>query len=117
MECDGVWYELQVEEPFVLLTERADSLRVDPEGSPDLLAPLLNLLRKPVLRAEAFGDGRLNIVLAENYEMRIPSGHKYESWMLVGSNGLRIVSMPDAQLAIWQPTSEPRSADSNDPPA
>jgi hypothetical protein len=110
MEEPSRWYELQIVGSFVLRND-ADSWTVDPEGSPDLLAPVLNLVRRPVLRAVAFEDGRLDLALVGNYEIEIPSGDMYESWTLVGSDGSRIVSMPDAQLAIWEPASDADRAD------
>ncbi len=106
------WYELQIVGSFVLMHD-AHSWTLDPEGSPGLLAPVLNLIRRPVLRAVAFEDGRLDLALAGNYEMRVPSGDRYESWTLVGSDGSRMVSMPDAQLAIWEPTPDADRADAH----
>ena len=103
LECDETWYELQVEQPFVLESDAADPLVLDPGGDVVSMAPLLGLARRPVLRAVAFDDGRLDVTLAGGYQMHMPAGDKYESWTLTGSNGLRIVSMPDGQLAIWQP--------------
>jgi hypothetical protein len=35
--------------------------------------------------------------------LRAPIGEDYESWNIVGPAGLRIVSLPGGELAIWSP--------------
>jgi Family of unknown function (DUF6188) len=41
-------------------------------------------------------------------ELRVPSSDDYEAWTLVGPDGLRLVSMPGGELAIWKPVRDER---------
>ena len=69
MEEPSRWYELQIVGPFVLMKD-THTWTLEPEDSPELLAPVLNLLRKPVLRAVVFEDGRLDLASRETTKCR-----------------------------------------------
>ena len=63
----------------------------------------IQLLNKSVKYIKAYKNGSLEIFLLENLVVFVPSDDEYESWMIYGTNGLKIVSSPGGELAIWRP--------------
>lgn len=102
-EDEGLFY-VTIEEAFsVAASAEAEGLVVDPEGDPVQMAPALRVLRQDVERAVAFKDGRLELAFGDGAVLRAPLGKGYESWNIAGPAGLRLVSMPGGELAVWSP--------------
>lgn len=95
-------FEIRIEQPFVV-TSRGDEVVLDPEGEPARMAPALGLLRQDIEQAAAFKDGRLELSFTDGGVLSVPVGEDYEAWSIVGPAGLRIVSLPGGELAIWSP--------------
>lgn len=102
-------FEVRIEQPFVVASHN-DELVLDPEGEPVAMAPALRVLRQDVEQAIAFKDGRLEMTFGDGAVLRVPVSEDHEAWNIVGPAGLRIVSLPGGDLAIWSPDTEPDSA-------
>lgn len=75
-----------------------------PEGDPSDLAPVLRLARLGVRRTEAFNDGHLEMEFSDGTRLDVPADDDYEAWTATADNGVRIVSMPGGELAVWAKT-------------
>ena len=102
-ETDGSIY-VTIEQPlwFKAVTA-ADEQQFVPVGPPDALGPVLSVLRNPISRAVAYKDGRLEMDFADGSLLRVPVSEAFEAWSLVGPEGLRLVSLPGGELAVWRP--------------
>ncbi len=106
-----VTFHVALEEPFWLTTGGDGGEEMfDPEGPPAALGPALGVLRQSVERAVAYKDGRLEVAFADGTQLRVRAGEKFEAWNLVGPAGLRLVSLPGGDLAVWQPDSNDSSS-------
>ncbi len=102
-ESDGSFY-VTVEQPFSFsATREADEAMFVPEGPPAELGPALAVVRESIGRAVAYKDGRLEIEFVGGAALRVPVSQKFEAWNLVGPAGLRLVSLPGGELAVWKP--------------
>lgn len=99
---DGA-FEIRIGEPFTLSTAGGDEVALKPEGQPAAMGPALAVLRLAVERVVAFKDGRLELWFTDGGRLYAPAGEDFEPWDLVGPAGLRIVSLPGGELAIWSP--------------
>jgi hypothetical protein len=93
---------LRIEQPFVYRTaEGVEHLSV-PEGDPVRLAPALAVCRQVARQGFAFKDGHLELGFADGSRVSVPTAEDLEPWELVGPDGLRVVSVPGGDLAIWR---------------
>jgi hypothetical protein len=100
-------YYVTIEEPFTVRTPGgADDVVLDPEGDPTRMAPALGLLRQDLEEAIAFKDGRLELTFVDGTALSAAVSEDHEAWNVVGPAGLRIVSMPGGELAVWTPESD-----------
>jgi hypothetical protein len=74
-----------------------------PGGPPTELGSALIVLRATVTRAAAYKDGHLAIVFGHGVWIRVPVSQTFEAWNVVGPGGLRVVSLPGGDLAVWKP--------------
>jgi hypothetical protein len=95
-------FEVRIEAEFSLTTPDGQNVTLDPEGNPFGLAPVLGLVRHDVTRIDAFKDGRLEIGLTNGGLLSVPAHDDFEPWEIIGQNGMRIVSTPGGELAIWK---------------
>jgi Family of unknown function (DUF6188) len=95
--------EIRIEEPFTLCSGTGEELRVDPEGDPGTMCHALDLLHREAQSGTAFADGRLELTFAGGRRLQVPSSEDYEAWTVVAADGLRLVSMPGGELAVWEP--------------
>lgn len=108
-DADGSFY-VTIEQPFWLAaSSERDEVMLVPEGPSEALGPALALLHESVARAVAYKDGRLEMDFVEGAKLRVPVGEKFEAWNLVGPDGLRLVSLPGGELAVWKPESSASS--------
>ena len=94
--------EVRIEQRFELALP-SGTVRFDPAGDPTMIGPALAVLHAAVNEVIAFENGRLVVSFADGRELCVPPNEDYEPWTLVGPDGLRIVSMPGGELAIWKP--------------
>ena len=95
-------FEARIEHLFVVAGHDGET-SMDPEADPVLMAPALRVLRRAVDQAIAFKDGRLELTFDDGAVLRVPADEDHEAWNIVGPAGLRVVSMPGGELAIWEP--------------
>lgn len=93
--------EIRIEDVLVLTDPVGRRHELDPEGDTTLLAPLLALLRLDVKRLDAFKDGRLEVEFVAGHVVTVAASVQYEAWGIVGEGGLRFVSTPGGELAVW----------------
>jgi hypothetical protein len=105
---NGPEFDLQIEQPCILLDPKGNKTVLIPAGDPSSLAPLLALVHRRALRADAFKDGHFELQLAGDYLLNIPSTGDYEPWQIVATDGARLVSVPGGDVAIWESASTRR---------
>jgi hypothetical protein len=93
--------DIRLEGSFTLGDGAGVRQALDPEGDPDLLSPVLRLLRRPLVRLDAFKDGHLELQMADGTTVIVAASEDYESWGIVGDRGFRIVSTSGNGLAVW----------------
>lgn len=96
-------FELRIEESFLFAPAGGEEVQLQPEDDPIGLGPLLAVTRTTVEHAAAFSDGRLEMSFADGSTLTVQGSQEYEPWGLVGPAGLRVVSVPGGELAIWRP--------------
>ncbi len=101
--------ELRIEQPFVIEGADGSEALLVPEGDPDRLAAAVTLARREVATAEAFKDGHLEIGFADGAHLEVPADEGFEAWELVGPGGLRTVSLPGGDLAVWRAEGDSQS--------
>jgi hypothetical protein len=57
-----------------------------------------------VVEASAFKDDHLELKFDGGATITVAAAEDLEPWEIVGPGGLRVVSLPEGQLAVWQPT-------------
>jgi hypothetical protein len=105
-------FEVRIEQPFVFASAGGAEVLLDPENDPAGLGPVLACTRTAVAEAMAFDDGSLEMSFVDGSSMRVPGSSEYEAWGMVGPAGLRMVSSPGYELAIWQPHGDDQPAGS-----
>ena len=96
-------FEVRIEQPFFIESRGVESA-IDLEAESACLGPALSVLHQVVERASAFKDGRLGLAFANGTLLRVPFSVEFEAWEIVGPDGLRIVSLPGGELALWRPS-------------
>ena len=69
---------------------------------PTKLGPALAMLFKQVKLLKLYKCGDLEVAFEHDQSLFVSADEGYEAWELIGTNGLRVVSMPGGKLAIWQ---------------
>ncbi|GAB3407660.1 DUF6188 family protein [Flindersiella endophytica] len=96
-------FEVTIESAFVLRAADGGGEQLVP-GDPPTLAPALTFWQRTAASALAYDDGRLELRFGDGGTIDVPSDERYEAWNLTGPGGLRVVSMPGGELAIWTPS-------------
>jgi Family of unknown function (DUF6188) len=102
LRCEG-GVEIRIEAPFVFRNADGFEQLLLPEGDPMRLAPVLSLARVAVVEAAAFKDGHLELAFNDGSNIGVAATEDLEPWEVVGRDGLRVVSIPGGELAVWQP--------------
>lgn len=71
---------------------------------PESLGEALILMRKTLLSIEIYKSGTLDLQFSDGINLTVNPHKDYETWEIIGSNGLRILCMPDGDIAIWTPS-------------
>ena len=96
--------EISIGEPFTLVTTDGHRRTLDPGGDAMDLAPVLQIMRQVIREGTAFTDGRLELDFSDGSCIKVPPGRDFEAWTLAGPggpDGLKVVSIPGGDLAIW----------------
>lgn len=93
---------VRIEQPFVYRTARGVEHLIIPEGDPAGLAPALSLCRQVARHGFAFKDGHLELLFVDGSMVSVPTAEDLEPWELSSPDGLRVVSLPGGNLAIWR---------------
>ena len=96
-------FSIRINTAFTL-TSPMGSTDYDPEQI-HTCGQALRLFNARVTSAKAYNSGRLEITLSDGMFLRVDSNPQFEAWEAVGSDGMRVVSVPGGELAIWQPNS------------
>jgi hypothetical protein len=94
---------VRIEQPFVYTTAEGVDHLIVPEGDPVRLAPVLTVARLAVGQGAAFKDGHLELRFDDGSLLSVPATEDLEPWEIVGPDGLRVVSVPGGELAVWRP--------------
>src|ERR1041385_1544760 len=71
--------------------------------NPTTLGPVFALYRSVVESALAHKDGKLEINFRGGAKIIADPHPRFESWEVVGTRHLRVISQPGGGLAIWKP--------------
>jgi hypothetical protein len=112
LRLSRVSWELRIEQPFSVTTSDGKEFLVIPEEGAHLDVVLDNLLRGTVKDAFAFKDGRFELRLVDGTVVEVPPEEGFEAWVITGPAGVRIVSLPGGDLAVWNSVAVDRG-DSN----
>ena len=110
--------ELRIEQPMdLVLPARPDRpVHIPMHGSAAEMAPALELLQQVPTLLDAHKDGRMLLHFAGGARLAVEADADYEPWTLTGPDGLRLVSLPGGDLAVWTPVPQsPPSAFDGDP--
>jgi hypothetical protein len=97
--------QLYIEGVFSYVGHNGHAHMLNPDGDATDLAPILRLRRLTATDGAAFKDGRLEMGFEDGSQISVPADQRYEAWNISGPggpDGLKIVSMPGGELAIWQ---------------
>jgi hypothetical protein len=98
--------DVRVAGACVLSASDGTEAALEPEDEPAQLAPVLRLVRLGMRRTDAFKDGRLEIEFADGSVLRVPASEDLETWEISGPRGIRLVSLPGNELAVWRAAAE-----------
>jgi hypothetical protein len=73
--------QIYIESPFSMRLSCREWVRIFPER-PETLSPILSLVNKPVLEAQAENDGTLTLKFDGDHKICIVSDQQYEAWQL-----------------------------------
>jgi hypothetical protein len=90
---------IRVAEPFLFGV--GDLVRLDPDGDPRQLAPVLATVRDSVVRVEASVGGRLEIEFGAGAVAIVDSSELYEAWTVTGPGGAMLVASPGGGVVVW----------------
>jgi len=93
---------IRIGQPFIYRTTKGLEHLIVPEGDPVRVAPVLAICRQAVQQGFAFKEGRLELHFADNSVLSVSSSEDLEPWELTGPDGLRLVSIPGGDLAVWR---------------
>ncbi|MEU8004496.1 DUF6188 family protein [Catellatospora sp. NPDC049111] len=88
---------------WVNIAAHPDEVELEPERQ-DVAAGLA-LFNTQVLSAVAFKSGALRIVFSTGRKLTVDPDPDHEGWTATGPDGMRVVSLPGGDLAVW--TSQP----------
>jgi hypothetical protein len=66
---------------------------------------MLRLRRPGATQCLAFKGGRLDVKFDDGTRLQVPMDLEFEAWEISGTGavaGLKIVSMPGGELAVWR---------------
>ena len=99
MTEDGT--EVRIEGPFDLTVDEATIEDVDPSLAAPHAAVLVGQLGRRVAAVRVPGGGALEIRIEGGSALLVHPGREYETWIYDGSDGSKVVGMPDGDVASW----------------
>lgn len=94
-------FHFRIEGAFFILEGSGLQHRVDPEGDPEQLLPVLKLFQKESVSGSANDDGGLEINFRDGTRVFVPASQQFEPWELAGPERLIVVSAPGGEISIW----------------
>jgi hypothetical protein len=89
--------EIYIEQSFALRTSEGASFSMDPDGAPELLAPILKIRRQEAQSGYALDDGTLELRFSDDSYLTVPPDAEYEAWNVSGIRRI-LVSLPGGGL-------------------
>ena len=86
-----------------LLSTTTGIYDLDPEKDITELGIALSIFQKQIEDARAYKNGDLDILFSDGSRIQARADPHFEAWEMVGNGGLRFISMPGGELAIWLP--------------
>lgn len=68
----------------------------------DTLGPAFHLFQKEIEYGKVYKNGNLEIKFKEGMLLTAPFDNKYECWEINTKSGVKIISLPGGELAIWE---------------
>ncbi|WP_425455348.1 DUF6188 family protein [Allorhizocola rhizosphaerae] len=94
-------FELRISSDFSYYSQTG-RVNLDPEDRPEELGPIIHLARSCIVSANASSGGSLSISFADGSWIDVPASEEFEAWQLSGPGGLRVISVPGGELAVWR---------------
>jgi Family of unknown function (DUF6188) len=96
--------EVYIEGRFIYREPSGREHVLAPVGDSMALAPILRVRFRIFREVIALKDGRLNILFDDGSQLSVPADDHFEPWTIAGPggvHGLKVVSVPGGDLAIW----------------
>lgn len=93
-------FEVRVENDFTLQTAQGDFSLVPGKSSANV-GQLNSLLNRAITSAAADESGSLIITFTDGTRLQVDPNSTYEAWTVTGPDGLKVICMPEGELAIW----------------
>jgi hypothetical protein len=98
-------FEIRIETDFSLRTPEGN-FDLSPESSDMQTDRLQALLHQTVTSSIAEESGALSLDFSDGSRLHVGSHDSYEAWTVAGPGGMKVVSMPGGELAVWPPDND-----------
>ena len=95
-------FEIRIETNFSLRTPEGD-FDLSPESSDMQAERLQSLLHQTVTSSVADESGALSLGFSDGSRLHVDPNDSYEAWTVASPGGMKVVSMPGGELAVWPP--------------
>ena len=106
MSTPSTTWELRIEQPFLAVAPGGTELFVIPEEAAHVEV-VLRLLRATAVEVSAFKEGSFEARFSDGTILQVPPSEGFEAWTLSGPDGIRLVSLPGGDLAVWGTEEQP----------
>ncbi|MGH3799086.1 MAG: DUF6188 family protein [Pseudonocardiaceae bacterium] len=98
-------FEIRIETDFFLSTPEGN-FDLSPDSSDTQAAQGRALLHQTVTSSVAEESGVLSLDFSNGLRLRVDPHDSYEAWTVAGPGGMKVVSMPGGELAVWSPEND-----------
>jgi hypothetical protein len=97
-------YEVLIENDFSIRSPAGDEFSISPGVDTETSTRhLQELTTHTITSALAEKSGTLHLTFTNGAHLQVPPNDMFEAWTVAGPNGLKIVCMPNGELATWTP--------------
>jgi hypothetical protein len=89
-------YEIRIESDYVVQSS-GDRSGCGSQDPGHILAAALN----EIISTAIVDSGTLNLTFSNGTVLRVEPHQMYEAWTVTGPRGMKVVSMPGGELAVW----------------
>jgi hypothetical protein len=89
-------YEIRIESDYVVQSS-GDRSGCGSQDPGHILAAALN----EIISTATVDSGTLNLTFSNGTVLRVEPHEMYEAWTVTGPRGMKVVSMPGGELAVW----------------